>query len=136
MRSTSTSTSTPDSELSVFERINLIASPDEADEDSSSPGVTLEEFLSGNYAARLEGENSPDLPLETNAPEITGSGGISPVPPGAQQTFTSLDLRDNWSAQTQPFGATPTTLESLKEMLLDILAYLRPFGRPHVHALE
>ena len=103
--------------LSAFDQISLLANPTPAEAPTTTPLVLT---ISGEEATRLEG--NPPL-----SGMLLPQGNVY-LTPGAQQTFTSSDLRDTYAPQS--VGASQTTLSIMKETLLRVLAYLRPFGRP------
>lgn len=119
----STSTSTSTQTTSAFDLISAIANPDAVGvpADPQAPDV----IVGSEEAARLEDTAG-------NPAALVPLGSIQTITPGAQQTFRSPDLQDTVPF-VQNFSNTPSVLESMRQTLLSILTYLRPFGRPHEH---
>ncbi|MBI2610752.1 hypothetical protein HYW60_02330 [Candidatus Kaiserbacteria bacterium] len=112
---------------SAIEQISKIAYPEEYIEESDV-SETLLLALSGSDAYSLSGEEeSPNEASSSAALEAS-----SRVAPGPEQTFTSIDLSRTPVQQYPPqeLSTLQRALATMKDALLRILAYLRPFGRP------
>src|SRR3989344_3040642 len=112
------------STLSVFDQIGLIAEP------------TTTAVVTPTAPLILTVGSGDAITLQQNP---TQTGNIPPpsnsyTPPSyiPQQTFTSGDLRKTPAQQYSPqeLSVVQRTLATMKDTLLRVLAYLRPFGRP------
>jgi len=121
---TCASTSTSETSLSVIDQIGLIAEPTSTPSGAVSD-LLFELAISGDDVATLQ-----DTTAQSGALQSDGSY-IAP-PPLSQQTFISGDLRYSQADQYQPQQLTTLqrTLATMRDTLLRVLAYLRPFGRP------
>jgi len=116
----STSTSTSTQPTSAFDLISAIANPNAVGVPANPQAPDV--IVGSEEAARLEDTaGNPDA--------LVPLGSIQTITPGAQQTFRSPDLQDTAPVFVQNFSNTPSVLESMRQTLLNILAYLRPFGR-------
>lgn len=104
------------SALSAFEQISLLLSAQSGGVAATVTPITLTTAVQD--AARIQSGTPQAVGLQP----VQGS-----LPLGSQQTFTSGDLRANTFA---PQNTQLSTLETMRQTLLQILAYLRPFGRP------
>ena len=109
---------------SVYDRILDVAgyTPQPASTPSTEPLVLT---IDGEDAVRLQQTGDPRLePL--NEPQYNAQA------PGSQQTFTSGDLSQSPVRQypSGQFSTFQRTLSTMKETLLNVLSYLKPFGRP------
>ena len=118
-QTTPNTTSTPTSSLSVFEQIMLLANPEPV--GTAATTVPLVLTIDAGESARLQG--TPPPPGTPILPQDT----YTLAPSGSQQTFTSSDLQNSMPYE---FTGSQTTLSIMREALVRILAYLRPFGRP------
>lgn len=97
---------------------DLIAST--SNENASVTATTVPVVVTSSGARSLTGTN-PNGSTEPSATAYIGSS--------VQQTFTSQD--SSWQGQpTSPTTATQNILSNLRAVLLRMLEYLRPFGRP------
>lgn len=111
--STPTTTST-----STYDLIDQFANPTSTASSSTPAPITL---------------NPGTAQATVLQPQETENGIVYvPVAPGrspsGQQTFTSSDLSGGAPTFSQPQSGFQTTLASLKQAVLGMLAYLRPFG--------
>ena len=116
----------PERKLSAFEQIMLLL--DAAPVGVSSEPEPFDVNVSGDEARRLE-----DASQRGSTSTFLG-GGFGYISPGSQQTFQSGEMQ----AYTDPRErhAAQTTLEIMRQVLLNVLAYLRPFGRPYTQGYE
>ncbi|MBI4094012.1 D-alanyl-D-alanine carboxypeptidase family protein [Candidatus Kaiserbacteria bacterium] len=123
-----TCASTTMSPLSAIDQIGLIAEP-----TSTPVGVVsdllFELAISGDDVATLQDTTAPSGALSTD-------GSYGAPPSVSQQTFVSGDLRYSQAEQYQPQRLTTLqrTLATMRDTLLRVLAYLRPFGRPTIES--
>jgi hypothetical protein len=109
--------------LSVFERISQFAEPVKV-EGPRATSVPFTLYVSSRDAATIQSENSYTVtPIEENIP-----GQTMPAP-ARQDTFTSSELGGDLSYQPQP-TAYQVALADMKVVVLTMLEYLKPFGRP------
>ncbi|MBI2612289.1 hypothetical protein HYW59_00520 [Candidatus Kaiserbacteria bacterium] len=120
--SSNTCASTTTGALSAIDQIGLIAEP------TSTPSGTVSDLL---FELAISGEDIATLQDESNPASTKVQGGSPYMPPASQQTFVSGDLRYGQAEyQPQQLSALQRTLATMKDTLLRVLAYLRPFGRP------
>ncbi len=121
---TCASTSTSQSSFSAIDQIGLIAEP------TSTPVGAVSDLL---FELTISGDDIATLRDETAQSDTIAQDDASPLPPPlSQQTFVSSDLRYSQVEQYQPqqLSALQQALATMKDILLRVLAYLRPFGRP------
>src|SRR3989344_8982970 len=109
---------------SVYDRILDVVgyTPQPASTPSTEPLVLT---IDGDDAVRLQQTGDPRIePLDE--PQYNAQT------PGSQQTFISGDLSQSPVRQYPPaqFSTFQTTLSVMKATLLNVLSYLKPFGRP------
>ena len=112
------------SSLSAFDQISALLEPVSSQLTGTTTPFVL--TIGGEPVATIQQPN----PSETGNVTPTGN---SYVPLSvSQQTFTSGDLRNSPVSSYAPQQLTgfQQTLNAMKERLLRLLAYLRPFGRP------
>jgi hypothetical protein len=118
-----TCASTTTSPTSAFEQIELIAEPTTTPQDVGYVSDRLFELA-------IEGEDIGTIQDKTEQEATTTSSTDLLLPP-SQQTFVSGDLRYSQEQyQPQQLSGMQQVLATMKDMLLRVLAYLRPFGRP------
>jgi len=109
---------------SIYDRILDVAgyTPRPADPPNTTPLVLI---IDGDDAVRLQQTGDPRL-------ETLDESQYDAQIPGSQQTFTSGDLSQSLPQQYPPrqLSTFQKTLSTMRETLLSVLAYLRPFGRP------
>jgi len=111
------------STLSVFERISQFAEPVKVGGPRAT-SVPFTLYVSSRDATTIQSENSYTVtPIEENTP-----GQTMPAP-ARQDTFTSSELGGDLSYQPQP-TAYQVALADMKVVVLTMLEYLKPFGRP------
>ena len=109
---------------SVYDRILDVAgyTPQPASTPNTEPLVLT---IDGDDAVRLKQTGGPQANA-TDEPQYNAQT------PGSQQTFTSGDLSQSPVRQYPPgqLSTFQRTLPTMKTTLLNVLSYLRPFGRP------
>lgn len=118
-----TATSTKKENVSVIDSITALAYP-ELTTTGASSGDPFDLVVSGADAERLEQERD-----EPEGAALSYQGAYQPI---GQQTFVSEDLgrfavQDSFA---QERSSLQSILSAMKESLLIVLEYLRPFGRP------
>lgn len=122
---TCASTSTSET-LSAFDQIGLIAEPTTTDVGAVSD-LLFELTIGGEDIATLQDET-------TQTRSLPPDNSYGAAPPISQQTFVSGDLRYSQAEYQPQLSALQRTLATMKDTLLRVLAYLRPFGRPTVES--
>src|SRR3989344_2948155 len=88
-------------------------------------GTSLELFLSGEDIVELRDDYATDETLVRRDPTAL----VLPI----EQTFTSPDLANLPEERRTELAGYQAFLERVKEALLTMLAYLKPFGRPQYY---
>lgn len=130
-QTTATSAGTTTRTLTPFEQIVIFA------RGTTSPATSAVGTTSAPLVLVVDEESAVSIHDESANQIITTHNeqiSLSPTPPTAQQTFTSPNLGIFGGESSVPAQATfspyQRILSDMQRVVLNMLAYLRPFGRP------